>query len=353
MAIIMHIDMDAFFASIEEREHKLHGVPVIVGAPPKNGKGRGVVSTANYEARKYGIKSGMSIAKAWKLCKHAVFLQPRFELYEKESEKIMKIIKNYSDAFEQVSIDEAFIDVSKRCKNFEEAKAMAYLIKNKIFEATGLTCSVGIANNKLLAKIASSMKKPDGLTIIENNGKFLAKLKPDKIPGIGKKTKVYLRKLGIKTIGDMQKKDSFWFLENFGKIGIYYHNAAFGIDKSKVGEKYEIKSVGKEITFEHDTLDREFIFFNLSQLCKKVWQELKKEKIYFKTIELKVRYSDFETHTHEQSFIVPIDNLDIFKEKAKMMLAPLLIRPIRLIGIRAKNFIKEKQLKLHSINHLF
>ncbi|MEM1535012.1 MAG: DNA polymerase IV [Candidatus Pacearchaeota archaeon] len=357
MAIIMHIDMDAFFASIEEREHpELRGKPIIVGADPKQGKGRGVVSTANYEARKYGIKSGMSISKAWKICrehcKDAAFLRPRFELYEKESEKIMEIIAEHG-TIEQVSIDEAFLDVSKQCKDFEQARALALLIKNKIYEATGLTCSIGIAENKLLAKIASDLKKPDGLTIIEHNGNFLARFKPNIIPGIGKKTLAFLRQEGIKTIADLQKKSPFWFLEKFGKIGIYYYQAVHGIDKSKVegkasktSKQIEFKSIGKEITFDVDTLDEKFIFYYVDKLCEAVWDEVRAERLYFKAIEVKIRYQDYATHTHEQKLLVPIDNLSYFSEIAKAMIKPFLIKPIRLIGIRAKHFVKEKQLKL-------
>ncbi len=337
--------MDSFFASIEEREHKEYSnMPIVVGVLGR----RGVVSTANYEARKYGIKSGMPIYKAYKLCPNAIFIQPNISLYEKESEKIMKIIKEYGDAFEQVSIDEAFIDVSKRCKDMEEAKSLALLIKERIYEERGLTCSIGIASNKLIAKIASKINKPNGLTIVEKGEEknFLKDLKPGAIPGIGKKTEAFLKKLGIKKISDMQKKSVFWFIKNFGKIGIYYFYAVNGIDKEKVGVEDKIKSIGKEKTFLKDIDERSMIIEALKILCKEVWEEVRKKGFYFKCIEIKVRYSNFETHSHEKTFIIPIDNENLFEEKVIEMIEPYLIKPIRLVGVRVKKFVKERQLRL-------
>jgi DNA polymerase IV (DinB-like DNA polymerase) len=347
--IVMCIDMDAFFASVEARDHPEYtGMPIVVGALPKKGKGRGVVSTANYEARKYGIKSGMPISKAYRLCPDAIFFRPDISRYEKESQKIMEIIKAHADAFEQVSIDEAFIDVSKRCKSMEEARALALLIKEKIYEATGLTCSIGIASNKLLAKIASKLKKPDGLSIVEpgKEKEFLKELKPDAIPGIGKKTQEMLKKLGIEKISDLQKKSPFWFTKHFGKIGVYYYYAVNGIDKEKVGLEAETKSIGKEKTFEEDVAEGAVIFEALKMLCKEVWKEVRQEGLYFKCIEVKIRYSNFETHSHEKTFVIPIDSEQFFEENAKAMLAGFLTRPIRLIGVRAKKFVKERQLRL-------
>jgi DNA polymerase IV (DinB-like DNA polymerase) len=163
--IIIHVDMDAFFASIEQREHpEYKDKPVIVGANPREGKGRGVVSACSYEARKFGIRSGMPISKAWRLCPNAIYLPVNFKLYEKVSSRIMNILKEHAEKLEQVGLDEAFLDVSRRVKDFEQAKNLAVLIKEKILEEEGLTCSVGIGPNKLISKIASDYKKPDGLT---------------------------------------------------------------------------------------------------------------------------------------------------------------------------------------------
>lgn len=354
MAIIMHIDMDAFFASIEERDSQYKDKPLIVGVMLSKNL-RGIVSTANYKARKFGVKSGMSLKKAFELLKNVdfVFVQPNFDVYERESEIIMKILKENSDAFEQASIDEAFIDVSKRCKNMQEAKALALLLKAKIYEKTGLTCSIGIGSNKLIAKIASGMKKPDGLTTVKlgEEKEFLSELKLSAIPGIGKKTEQLLKKQGITKISDLQKKSVFWLLKNFGKMGIYYFYAVNGIDKSKVEEEEDFKSIGKEKTFADDVLDEMQIYSCLDELCRIVWNELKQKKLYFKTIELKVRYANFETHTCGKSFLKPIDNNNEFKQEARKMLQQFLGSPMRLIGVRAKNFVKEKQFTL-DINNI-
>jgi len=166
--IILHVDMDSFFAAIEERAHPEYtGKPIVVGADPKEGKGRGVVSTCNYKARKFGIKSGMPISRAWRLCSEAVYLPVNFKLYEEVSSELMTILRKYADKFEPIGIDEAFLDVSLRAKNFEDARRLAQRIKKEIYEEEKLTCSIGVGPNKLVAKIASDFKKPDGLTVVE------------------------------------------------------------------------------------------------------------------------------------------------------------------------------------------
>jgi DNA polymerase IV (DinB-like DNA polymerase) len=349
--IILHVDMDAFFASIEEREHpEYRNKPLVVGANPKGGRGRGVVSTANYEARKFGIKSGMPISKAYKLCPNAIFLPVNFSLYEKVSSKIMEILREHADKFEQVSIDEAFLDVSKRVKDFDQARQLAILLKEKIWESENLTCSIGIGPNKLVAKIASSFKKPDGLTVVkpEEVEKFLSPLPVEEIPGIGKKSKKILNEMGIKTIGDLAKTNPSLLVEKFGKIGVYFHLASKGIDESEVEEEYEIKSLGREHTFEKDTDDVFLIQKTLESLAKETWEELKKEKLTYKTVTIKVRYEDFETHTHSKTLSLQTDSLEKIIEIGKKLLEPFLYagKRIRLIGIRVSKLKEEKLRRL-------
>jgi DNA polymerase IV (DinB-like DNA polymerase) len=207
---IFHLDMDHFYTAVEERERpEIRGKPVIVGADPKAGKGRGVVSTSNYEARKAGVRSGMPISQAWRLCSEAVYLPPNFPLYIKVSGEIMDIARKYTDKFEQWGIDEAFLDVTSKVKDYAEAEALARKIKQEIKEKQSLTCSIGVGPNKLIAKIASDFQKPDGLTIVreEEVEKFLAPLPVRKLLWVGRKTEAKLKALGVNTIGDLARYD--------------------------------------------------------------------------------------------------------------------------------------------------
>jgi DNA polymerase IV (DinB-like DNA polymerase) len=204
--IIFHVDMDHFFTAVEEKQHpELKGRPVIVGADPKQGQGRGVVSTANYEARKYGIQSAMPISRAWKLCPEAVYLPVNYELYTQISNQIMETLRKHADKFEQWGIDEAFLDVTATTETYSHAETLASQIKIEILQQTGLTCSIGIGPNKLVAKVASDFKKPDGLTIVteEQAEAFLAPLPVRKLLWVGKKTEARLESIGIKTIGQL------------------------------------------------------------------------------------------------------------------------------------------------------
>lgn len=350
MRVILHVDLDAFFAAVEEREHpEYKGKPLIVGADPKEGKGRGVVSTASYEARKSGIKSGMPISRAWKLCPKGIYLRPNFKLYEEVSSRIMKILREHTDKFEQVGIDEAFLDISNKVKNFEEARALAILIKEKIFEAEGLTCSVGIAPNKLIAKIASGYEKPDGLTIVgpEKIKEFLSPLPIRELIGVGKKTEAKLKKLGIKTIGDLAKYDVSKLIKEFGSFGFEFHRAAQGIDESEVIEEWVIKSIGREITFEKDTLDPEIISNALDDLAEEVHKELVANKFYFKTVTVKIRYENFETHTHSKTLSFITNRLEDLAENIYELTNPFLKseKKIRLVGVRVSNLLAGEKIK--------
>jgi DNA polymerase IV (DinB-like DNA polymerase) len=347
--IIFHIDMDHFFTAVEEREHpEYKGNPVIVGADPKAGKGRGVVSTCNYEARKFGVRSGMPISKAWKLCPQAVYLPVNYEHYTKVSERIMGLLRKYADKFEQWGIDEAFLDVTSKVKDYAEAEALAREIKMEIYERERLTCSVGVGPNKLVAKIASDYKKPDGLTVVreEEAEKFLAPLPVRKLLWVGRKTEQKLKAMGIKTIGDLARYDPTALAEVFGVMGTQMYLMAHGVDKSEVEEKGEIKSISREITFEEDTSNFELVLKTLDKLSEEVHRDLLNQRLYFKTVTVKVRYENFETHTHSKTLPLITKSLEELKKTSKELLQTYFKpdRKIRLIGVRVSNFTSaEKQ----------
>jgi len=350
--IIFHVDMDQFFAAVEEKLNPgIRGKPVVVGADPKEGKGRGVVSTCNYEARKYGIRSAMPITKAWRVCPDAVFLPVNIPLYLQVSSRIMNILSSYADKFESWGIDEAFLDVRSRVKNFDEAKQLALKIKKDISEKEGLTCSIGIGPNKLVAKIASDVQKPDGLTVVEEKDvkTFLDPLDVDKLLWVGKKTARKLNKLGIKTIGDLASFDPSVLTEKFGVMGTQLYLYAQGIDRSEVGFRGEVKSISRNITFEKDTSDWDLVLKVLDKLCEQVHKEVKENNFLFKTVTLTVRYENFETHTHSKTLLFLTNRLEDFKKTAHELLRPYLRpdRKIRLIGSRVSTLVSaEKQTTL-------
>jgi len=352
MRIIFHVDMDQFFAAVEEREHpEIRGKPVVVGADPKEGKGRGVVSTCNYEARKYGVRSGMPISKAWKLCPQAVFFPVNYRLYLQVSARIMDILSKHADKFESWGIDEAFLDVSSRVKDYEDARRLAIEIKMEIYEKEKLTCSIGVGPNKLVAKIASDFQKPDGLTVVEEKDvkTFLAPLDIDKLLWVGKKTARKLNKLGIKTIGDLAHYDPSVLVEKFGVMGTQLYLFAQGIDRSEVGLRGPIKSIGRNVTFEKDTSDWDFVFQTLDKLCEEVYKEVKQYNFLFKTVTITVRYENFETHTHGKTLPFLTNRLSDFEKAAHELMQPYLRaeRKIRLVGARVTNLVSsEKQKRL-------
>ena len=341
--VILHVDMDQFYAAVEERERpEFKEKPVVVGADPKDGRGRGVVSTCNYNARKYGVKSGMPITRAWKLCPDAIFLRPNYKLYIETSNRIMIILRQYPDKFEQWGLDEAFLDVTSKTRNFEEAEKLAITIKREIHNKEKLTCSIGVGPNKLVAKIASDFKKPDGITVVKQNEakEFLAPLSVRKLLWVGKKTERRLNEMGIKTVGDLANFDTQILKEKFGMMGSYYILAAQGIDNSEVVEKTAVKSVSRERTFEEDTSDIDMILETLNRLCREIHEELIEMKILFKTVTIKIRYENFETHTHGKTLSFFTDDLQNLQKTSRELLEPYLVREknVRLIGVRTSNF---------------
>ena len=347
--IIFHMDMDHFYTAIEQREHlEYAGKPVVVGSDPKEGKGRGVVSTSNYEARKAGVRSGMPISRAWKLCPEAIYLPPNFPLYIKVSNEIMKIAQRYADKFEQWGLDEAFLDVSQKVKDYDEADVYAKQLKREIKEKERLTCSIGVGPNKLIAKVASDYQKPDGLTIVKEGEAetFLATLPVRRLLWVGRKTEAKLKKIGVNTIGDLARYDPTVLAEAFGIMGTQMHLMARGIDRSEVEARTEVKSISHETTFEEDTNDEEAVLKALDSLAADVTREVGAQKLFFKTVTIKVRYENFETHTHSKTLPFMTNRLQDLQKTARDLLHSYLIsdRKIRLIGVRASSFIKgEKQ----------
>jgi DNA polymerase IV (DinB-like DNA polymerase) len=347
--IIVHVDMDHFFTAVEERAHpEFKGKPVVVGANPKAGKGRGVVSTCNYEARKFGVRSGMPISKAWQLCPEAVYLPVNYELYARVSNEIMGILRGYSDKFEQWGIDEAFLDITSRVKDYAEAEALARQMKNEICAKQKLTCSIGVGPNKIVAKVASDFQKPDGLTIVkeEEAEKFLAPLSVRKLLWIGRKTEQKLDALGIKTVGELARYDPTVLTEHFGAAGTQMYLMASGIDRSEVEERDGIKSLSRELTFEVDTGDFGLVLNSLDRLSEQVHEDVLRHSLCFKTVTVKVRYENFETHTHGKTLPFITNRLQDLKKTAKELTQAYLRpeRKIRLIGVRISSFTSaEKQ----------
>ncbi|MBI4162873.1 MAG: DNA polymerase IV [Candidatus Aenigmarchaeota archaeon] len=348
MSIIFHIDMDAFFAACEEHNNpELKGKPVVIGAAPKEGKGRGVVSTASYEARKYGIHSALPISKAYKLCPTAVFLPVNMKLYIDTSFRVMQIIRKYASAFQQASVDEAFIIPVN-----DEVEKIAKQIKQEIKEKEGLTCSIGIAPNKSIAKIASDYKKPDGLTIVteEEAKSFLAPMSVRKLQGVGPKTESLLNTLGIKTIGDLAKYDQKYLEQQLGKWGTYLHILSQGHGSTEVYEEEGIQSISREYTFDEDTNDAIVLSEIIDELSTYLHAALIESGYSFKTVAVKIRYSNFETHTKQISLQQPSLSREVIAETAKLLLNYFTQskKKIRLIGVKLSNLStssKQKSIK--------
>ncbi len=296
--IIMHIDMNAYFAAVEQRANPyLRGKPVIV-----TGEGRSVVVTASYEARTYGVKTGMNVYEAKRLCPHGIVVYADFDKYTYTSERIHKILLEYTDMVEAFSIDEYFLDITGSIKLFGSPEEIARDIKRKLKDSLGLTCSIGIAPNKLLAKLASDMQKPDGLVIIkqEEVQGLLDKLPVEELCGIGERMAQHLHGLGIITAGELGRANINMLVNYFGFWGYHLKRMGMGIDNSPVkryDEKEEIKSVGHSYTLHEDTWDIDIIYSYLRMLCEMVGVRLRRYKKVGKTLALTLRYSDFSTYT--------------------------------------------------------
>ncbi|MCK4532281.1 DNA polymerase IV [bacterium] len=340
---IIHIDMDAFFAAVEQRDNPQYkGKPVVVGADPKRGKGRGVVSTCSYEARKFGIHSAMPISIAYRKCPEAIFLPVNMEKYQKVSLEIGKVLGEFSPQVEWVSIDEAFLDISGSYHLFGSPYKTGLLLKSRVKEVTGLTSSVGIAPHKFAAKIASDLKKPDGLVEVTQDSllTFLWPLEINRIWGVGKKAVKVLNESGIYTMGDLAHRKVEKLVELLGKNGEHIWQLANGLDDREVETEREIKSISNEYTFQQDTDNKEKIGSALLSLCEKVSQRLFQKELKAKTITLKIRTGDFKTYSRTVSISNPTNFTDvIFKEIQKTYNNfQTKGKKIRLLGVKASNF---------------
>jgi DNA polymerase IV (DinB-like DNA polymerase) len=339
--IILHLDMDSFYASVEMGERpELRGKPVVIGADPKQGKGRGVVATCSYEARAFGIRSAMPISQAFVLCPHAVFLPPDFPRYVKASADVMAILKAHGFPFEQVSIDEAFLDVS-RLGTFSAATDLAVRIRDTILTQLGLTCSIGVAPTKVVAKIASDIHKPGGLTVVEpeNLFSFLAPMPVRKIPGIGKKSEAELFEMGIRTIQDLAACNIQVLIAQFGRSAIALQEIAAGIDRSEVKEREGVKSVSRETTFINDTDDEHLIAATMDALAEEVCRNLSDESLHYRTVTVKVRYQGFVTRTKALTLPHYTGDPATVRTCAHSLLRDIFDgRKIRLLGIRLSSF---------------
>ncbi len=343
--IILHVDMDSFYASIEVRERPaLLGFPVVVGADPRGGAGRGVVSTCSYEARRCGIHSGQPISRAFDLCPHAVFLPVNHRLYAGVSGNVMQILMQYAERMEQVSIDEAYLDLTG-IASYTEAEQIARSLKDAVLAAEGLTCSVGIGPSKVIAKIASDFQKPDGLTVVPPGrvSEFLAPLPVGKIPGVGKKTGVELAGMGIHTVGELAAYDVQELITRFGSGGVRIRDLALGRDEREVEMREGAKSISREMTFEEDTDDTFSVGEAMDLLAADLAQTLAKEALRFRTLTVKVRYRGFVTHTRSRTFDHATSDPAVIREGARELLAPFLDgRYIRLIGLRLSGFDRNR-----------
>jgi len=340
---ILHVDMDAFFAAVEQRDRpELRGRPVIVGADPKGGRGRGVVSTASYEARRFGVGSAMPISEAWRRCPGGVYLPVDMEKYARESDRIMGVFRRFTDLVEPVSIDEAFLDVTGSRRALGTGDEIARRLKAAIREETGLTASVGVATSKLVAKIASDLRKPDGLVVVApgTEAEVLAPLPVRRLWGIGPRMEEELAKLGVVTIGDLAALPPARLERRFGTHGHDLQALARGIDDREVSaEGAEARSLGQEHTYDRDTADRERLRATLLALADGVAARLRAHGLKARTITLKYRDEDFRTTTHARTLPAGVDSGgELFRTAWALFGEVHAGRKVRLVGIYASHF---------------
>lgn len=339
---IIHIDMDAFYASIEQRDKpELRGQPVVVGGDPN---GRGVASTCSYEARKYGIRSAMPLAEAKRRCPHAVFLPVDMAKYAGVSAAMQQIFAAYTPLIEPISLDEAFLDVTASTLLFGPARDIALTIKRRIREELQLTASVGLAPNKFLAKIASDLQKPDGFVLVgaEEIQDFLDPLPVEKIWGVGPKTAEKLHTLRIKTVKELRRLDQAALQSYFGTIGTQLYHLARGMDSRPVEPERDAKSIGKEITFPQDLSDSELLETFILDLAAAVGRRLRRESLKARTVTLKVRFADFRTISRSKTLELPTNqDKDIFTAARRLFAELRLTQPVRLIGVTGHNLLPD------------
>lgn len=334
---ILHVDMDAFFVSVELRSRpELRGKPVIVGFPGE----RSVVLSASYEARAFGVKSAMPMAVAVRRCPQALVIEPRHGLYYEVSRQLMALFESITDLVEPLSVDEAFLDVGGAIRRLGPPATIGALIRTRVATELGITASVGIAVNKFVAKIASTRCKPDGLLVIEpaQTVPYLQSLPVDALWGVGEKTAQVLARMGIRTVADVAATPASSLKRSLGATGEHIHRLAWGIDSRPVTPVREEKSIGAEETFVVDTMDDALLHRELLRLAHRTASRLRSSGMLARTMALKLRYADFSTVTRSRTFPAPVDSAQLLYEVAVQLLANLGQRPmaVRLVGVRAE-----------------
>ncbi|MEJ2140827.1 MAG: DNA polymerase IV [Gammaproteobacteria bacterium] len=353
--MILHVDMDAFFASVEVREQPaLKGLPVVVGGTPQ---GRGVVAAASYEARRFGVKSAMPMSRALHLCPDIVRLPVNMSLYADVSASIHEIFARYTPEIEPLSLDEAFLDVSSSLRLFGSEEAIGKQIKQAILDEQKLVASVGIAPNKYLAKLASDIQKPDGFVIIQQHEvqTFLDPLPVSRLWGVGKATNAVFERFGIKTIRQVREQSPEFLADKFGKYGIQLWELAQGIDHRKVVNERQAKSMSNETTFSEDITDVTVLHAWIMQLSEQVAFRLRRKKIKGRTIQIKIRYNDFSTYTRAETLDKLTNSTRVISNGARSLLDLCIKKnnkPVRLIGVGVTN-LAGKDGKVQEQNDLF
>src|SRR2546426_3623519 len=302
--VIFHVDMDAFYVSVERRQNPdLVGKPVIVGADPKGGRGRGVVMAASYEARQIDIRSGMPISMAWHKAPQAVFLRPNYDLYAAVSESVIDLLRSFADVLEHVSIDEAFLDVTSKVHGSDDVAAYAATVKAAVREREGLACTIGAGPNKSIAKMASDMAKPDGIKVVrpEEVTAFLEPLPVTKISGVGPKTAQLLERVGVRTIGELARFPGAELKKLMGKNSVWLWAIARGVEELPVEERPDPKSISVERTFDKDVTDWTRIESTIRDVARNVFLRARAQGATFRTVGIKIRFEGFQTHLRERT----------------------------------------------------
>jgi len=350
--------MDSFYASCElSKRPELKSEPFVVGADPREGKGRGVVLACNYIAKKQGLRSGMPISRAWELSPNAHYVKPDFELYGTISGKVMQLLRNFADRTEQVSIDEAYLDVTERLDRISEdlgidresaIRNLASEIKKSVSENQGITCSIGVANSKIIAKIATDMNKPDGLTIVKQEEvlSFLSPLPVSKVPGVGKVTqKILSERFKVEKISDLRKLPLDELKEAFGRSALWLLNVSNGIDEKDVVESWDPVSISGETTFMEDEGDYSKVKDVMDEVAKDVFSRIESDHYLFRNVGIKIRFTGFETHTRSKSLSAHSASFEVLIRECEKMLSEFYEseRKVRLIGVRVSSLKKVEE----------
>lgn len=349
--IILHVDLDSFFASVHIKIHPfLKGIPVIIGADPRNGNGRGVASTCSYEARAFGIHSGMPISQAYKLCPHGIYIcsgrQISFSSYHHESKQVMTLLKGYSEKFQAAGIDEAYLDVTNKWQDFGKSpRSIAKHIQDRIQDELSLPVSIGVAESKSIAKIASDINKPRGIAVVPNSKlkKKLYHLPTRKIVGVGKKTEGLLQKRGIKTIGDIASKSREQIFLLLGDHGLYLRKVALGQNYKEVGYIREgRKSISSERTFGRDQNDWNVVRSKIKSIISNLVHKLNENNLFTRTVSIKIRFQGYITYTRSYTFRTYISEERVIYKTAIKLLEEFYSysKKVRLVGVRVSSLKK-------------